>query len=310
MSLSSRAREISDEIVSFDPGTRVRAPVSKAVVLQRFREIGDYRAARVVEGIPTTPEGTLLPEAVDHLLIRAHCEMQRISEEFEHGARVAILLRALLDALRKQHAGQSYRIVDIGCGTGYVIRWLAAYGDLGPDVELLGVDFNPALVAEARRLTALESLQCSFEVADAFALEKPGAVYLSTGVLHHFRGDASLAAFFGQHEQPEAHAFLHFDFQPSFYAAPGSWLFHVLRVREPLARHDGVVSALRVHNGDSLLRAARAGAPGFVSGVYGARLFGTPIRRVFHTLVGVRPALVGDFRAALGPRARALEMVV
>src|SRR5205823_6005731 len=93
----------------------------------------------------------------------------------------------------------------------------------------------------------------------------------------------------------ESLAFAHFDFQPSVFAPLGSWLFHLVRMRLPLARHDGVASAVRAHRAGVLLGAARAAAPGFVTGMYGTRLGRLPVPRVMHTVVGVRPA----YRAAL-----------
>jgi hypothetical protein len=48
-------------------------------------------------------------------------------------------------------------------------------------------------------------------------------------VIHHFRGD-SLVKFLHRQDQPEIHAFLHYDFQPWFLAPVGSWFFHLLRM--------------------------------------------------------------------------------
>jgi SAM-dependent methyltransferase len=190
--------------------------------------------------------------------------------------------------------------VDIGCGTGYAVRWLAACGALGPEVRLLGVDFNRALIDEARRLAALERLDCRFESANAFALEEPATLFLSTGVVHHFRGEA-LAEFFRQHDRPETWGFAHFDFQPNVFARPGAWLFHYIRMREPLSRHDGVISARRAHTAATLLAAARQ--PAFACGMYGTRVWRLPVPRVFHTLLGLRREGLGALRQALGRRA-------
>lgn len=72
--------------------------------------------------------------------------MQSISEEFQHGRRVARLLQPILSALHEGRADRLIRIVDIGCGTGFVVRLLAANESLEGDVKLIGADFNVALV--------------------------------------------------------------------------------------------------------------------------------------------------------------------
>jgi SAM-dependent methyltransferase len=294
--------EISDEIVSYDPSTLARRGVRKGEVERLFESLGNRRAARIVRSLPER-DGLLDPDAVDRLLVTVHCEMQRMSEEFQHGRRVLELLKPMVEAVG---ADRRLRVVDLGCGTGYVMRWLAACGGLGDRVELIGADYNAALVGEARRLAREEGLDCSFVVANAFRLGEPADILLSTGVLHHFRGRA-LAELFRQHEASRAAGFLHFDFQPSPLAPLGSWLFHRIRMRQPLARHDGVLSAVRAHAGATLLAAAREGAPSFRASMYATRLWGTPIPRAFHAVVGARAGVWGRFVGALGGRAARLD---
>ena len=169
--MAERGEEISDLIVGFDPVTLARLPVHKKAVVDRFLSEGNRAAAKVVAALPEK-DGVLDPTAVDRLLIRVHCELQGLSEEFQHGARVAELLRPLLEALRLCKIPPPYRIVDVGCGPGFVVRWLAARGELGSDVELVGADYNVALVEEGRRLAALENLKVSFVVANAFRIDR------------------------------------------------------------------------------------------------------------------------------------------
>ncbi|HEU4594755.1 MAG TPA: class I SAM-dependent methyltransferase [Pyrinomonadaceae bacterium] len=299
--------EVSDAIISFDPETLERQPVLKSEVLREFAALGNETAVRIVERIPER-DGALDPNAVDRLLVTAHCEMQRISEEFQHGKRVANLLQPLLSAMREGGVGRPIRIVDIGCGTGFVVRWLAANEALGEDVELVGADFNVALIREAQRLAEIEKLPCAFVVANAFRLDHPATIYLSTGILHHFRGQG-LFELLRQHERAETCAFMHFDFHPSPMAPLGSWLFHAVRMREPLAKHDGVLSAVRAHKSRDLLETAKAAAPGFVSTIYGTRLWGLPIPRVFHSLVGVRPVYREGFLRHMGSRIASLGKI-
>ncbi|MBD0373554.1 MAG: class I SAM-dependent methyltransferase [Pyrinomonadaceae bacterium] len=299
--------EISDAIISFDTETLEREPVIKSRVISEFAALGNRQAVRIVERIPER-DGALDPDAVDKLLVTAHCEMQRISEEFQHGRRVAELLKPLLNALREHGVERPIRIVDIGCGTGFVLRWLAANAPLGDDVELIGADFNVALVREAQRLAEAENLTCSFVVANAFRLEHPATIYLSTGILHHFRGQG-LVELLRQHNRQETCAFVHFDFHASPLAPLGSWLFHAVRMREPLAKHDGVLSAVRAYKSRELLDAAKTAAPDFISTIYGTRLWGLPIPRVFHALVGIRPRYREAFLRYMGSRIASLGKI-
>jgi len=307
LSFQPHGREISDTIVSYDPDTLERHSVLKSEVLREFVAVGNRRAISIVERIPERDD-VLDPAVVDDLLVRTHCEMQRISEEFQHGMRVAELLKPLLQALRDKDIEKPMRIVDIGCGTGYVLRWLANTRALGEDVELIGADLNVALIREAQRLAAAEKLDCKFIIANAFRLDHAAHIYISTGILHHFR-DAALSELLEQHDRPDTCAFVHFDFHPSPFAPFGSWLFHAVRMREALAKHDGVLSAVRAHNSRLLLEAARSAAPDFVSAIYGTRLWGLPIPRVFHSLVGVRAKYRDRFLQNMGGRIASLGCI-
>jgi SAM-dependent methyltransferase len=134
------------------------------------------------------------------MMLTVHWEMQRLAEEFYHGHRVLRVLRATIGTLRSNGFAGPIRIVDVGCGIGYTIRWLAARTLLPQAaVELTGVDLNSALVKEANRLAAAEALPCRFFHGDAFSADLRGHIYISTGVLHHFRGE-DLVAFLRRHD--------------------------------------------------------------------------------------------------------------
>jgi SAM-dependent methyltransferase len=290
--------EISDAVVSFDSETLERKPVFKADLLQLFASTGNRTAIQIIKSIPEL-EGVLDEKFVDGLLITAHCEMQRISEEFQHSRRVAGMLKPLIKTLRDSGFSEKIRIVDIGCGTGFVLRWLTAHKIFGGDVEFIGTDFNAALIEEANRLAEAENLDCKFIVANAFRLNQPAHIYLSTGILHHFRGD-ELSKLFEQQNRTETFAFVHYDFYSSPIAPFGSWLFHAVRMRQPLARHDGVLSAIRAYKSQELLEKARAATPDFCCAIFGIKLWVLPIPRVFHSLVGVRREFRNDFLKNLG----------
>lgn len=300
----SELLEISDLIVDFDIETLERLPVQKEHAVSKLRANGQHVAANIIQEMPDA-DGVLDQDYADELLIRVHCEMQRLSEEFQHGRRVLQLLQPMLQALAEQGVPPPYRVADIGCGTGYVVRWLAMHlEEFEQDVQLIGVDFNRALIGEAQRLAAQENLPCRFEVCNAFNMSEPATLFTSTGVVHHFRGQG-LVEFFKQHDQSSTLGFAHFDFQPTLFATPGAWLFHYIRMREPLSKHDGVISARRAHHADVLVNAARHTS--FQCGMYSRWIYGLPLPRVFQTVVGIRPQLVESFRKALGSRVGRLE---
>ena len=292
--------EISDLIVAYDPETLARVPVRRDEVVERFRALGCRGAARQVARIPAR-EGVLDPAAVDALLVEAHLELQRLNEEFLIGHRVLEVLRPALAVLRAAGARPPLRVVDVGCGLGYISRWLAACGELGADVELVGCDYNAALIAQARALAEREGLRCRFVVGNAFTLAEPGAIFTSTGVLHHFREEC-LEAFFAR--QRSARAFFHFDIERSWLAPIGAWLFHQARMRSALARNDGVRSALRAHGRGELLAAARAGAPELRTALFRVASPLLPIVRTLRPIVGVEQALWEPWLDALGSRRR------
>lgn len=297
--------EITDLIVRHDPCTLERLPVRKQDVLDVFAKFQNRQALRAIEELPAS--GGLLDACeIDRLLVTIHWEMQRLGEEFYHGPRVYEVVRVVISAIRANGFRGPLRVVDVGCGIGYTLRWLAGRTSLASEnVQLTGVDLNSALIQEANRLSAAENLPCCFQHGDAFSPDHSGHIYLSTGVIHHFR-DEALLEFLRRHQQPETRAFLHFDFQPWFLAPYGSWFFHVLRMRTRIARHDGVLSAARAHTAETLVQAARTAAPEFASGIYGAKIWNTPAPRVFHTLIGVRRPLLPKLKLRFGRRASRL----
>lgn len=292
-------------VIDYEPGTSRRRPVRKERALERLRVGGaSRRALGLVEAMPEV-NGVLDPGAVDAILLRSHAEMQRLWEELLHGPRVARVVKALLIAAKAGGAGKPLRVVDVGCGTGYVIRWLALHGGFSDDVQLVGTDYNVALVNAARQLAEADGARCTFVAEDAFHLSEHAHVFISSGLLHHLRG-AALDAFFGHQAVHAPTGFVHFDVQQSWAAPIGSWLFHKARMREPVAQHDGTLSAVRAHPTHRLLGAARTGGPGYSVAQLNRRLPGFPMLRALHAIVGIRPGLRDTFVSRLGSWKRTL----
>lgn len=300
--------EITDLIIRHDPQTLARLPIRKQDVLEVFSRFGNRQALRAVAALPEKNDA-LDAHEIDALFLTVHWEMQRLAEEFFHGRRVWELLQCVIASMRQVGLRETIRVADVGCGIGYTTRWLAANVPLREwDIEVVGLDLNSTLIKEASRLAVAERLPCRFIHGDAFSGTYRGHIILSTGVIHHFRGEA-LLEFLRRHEQPETRAFLHFDFRPWFMAPIGSWFFHQLRMRTAIARHDGVLSAARAHDRPTLTNAARKAAPGFASGMFGDTIWNTPVPRVFNTLIGLRRLLVAELRHQLGRHAMRLGEV-
>lgn len=282
--------EITDLLWPVDAAGE-RLPVAKAEVLARLAAAGQRRAVRIVARMPAA-DGLLEASYVDALGLRVHCELQRLSEELQMGRRVAALLLPIINSLRDSARGEPIRVVDVGCGLGYVVRWLAATSALGDGVELVGVDLNSALIGQAARLANRESLSCRFVRGDALelgvAVERGDrTVVMSTGLLHHLPGP-ELMDFFGAHDRLEAAAFAHWDIAPCAFATLGAWMLHQTRMREPVSRHDGVLSARRAHPAPVLKAAAEAGAPGYAVRVIEEAHWWSGAVDVLRPVVGIR----------------------
>lgn len=171
--MALRPLEITDLLWSM-AADGAPVPVVKADVLERLRALGQRRAARIVSAMPAV-DGILDRGYVDALGVRVHCELQRLGEELQLPRRIAAVLAPIVERVRRHRRGDGpVRVVDVGCGLGFVVRAMATSSALGPDVELVGADLNPVLVAEARQLARREGLTCRFEQGDAF---EPGRRY-------------------------------------------------------------------------------------------------------------------------------------
>ena len=295
--------ELSDLIIDYDAETGQRRPVRVDDVVALLEGAGHWRSVRLARRLPTRGE-FFDEDGVDGILLRSHLELQRLAEEIRLGQHVARLLLALRNTLDVER----FVVVDVGCGLGYVIRHLAESGALGPEAELIGVDYNRSLLGAAQRLAELESLPCRFIRGNAFDLDLDATVFISSGVIHHFAA-TELADFFARQRAVGAQAVMHFDVAPSRLSPIGAWLFHWARMREPLARHDGVRSALRAHLDDTLVGAIRDGVPEWTPMLFDATTDRPPWLNVMRPIIGMDPAKVERFRDQLGPLGDRLRVV-
>ncbi|MBR9915469.1 MAG: methyltransferase domain-containing protein [Algicola sp.] len=99
-----------------------------------------------------------------------------------------------LKILLKNHPKElPVTIVDVGCGSGDILREIAKYGKRhGYQFQLLGIDANPYTVAYAKRQSeAFDTI--TFETIDVFSEDFNALQYdvvLATLFLHHFDKEA------------------------------------------------------------------------------------------------------------------------
>jgi SAM-dependent methyltransferase len=106
----------------------------------------------------------------------------------EHYARAfgPLTRRAAVSLLDAAAVGPRTRLLDVACGPGFVSALAAVRGAL-----IVGIDFSPAMIAQARRIPGPD-----FRVGDAEALDLPresfDAVVMNFGLLHLARPEAAI----------------------------------------------------------------------------------------------------------------------
>ncbi|WP_426574570.1 methyltransferase domain-containing protein [Aquihabitans sp. McL0605] len=259
-----------------------RPAVSRQAAIRSCELAGDAWAARLVTQVPGG--ATLDPVAIDRLEVEVHREIARLSRVTANHRRMRWLLAPVVDGIRQTDRSAPIRIVDLGCGDGDLVRSLARR-PMGADLELVGIDLNPMLVDRARSLAAAEGLACRFEVGDARAPRDDATILTSTALLHHLRGP-DLDALFAAQSAGSAEACVHLDLRPDRHAVAAVAAAHLVLMRSPVSRHDGVRSAQRAHPIEELIRAAR-GAEGFAFRTRVLSRF-DPLCSMLNVLVGVR----------------------
>jgi len=85
-----------------------------------------------------------------------------------------------------EQAGQIHsKVLDIGCGTGEHTILLTRLG-----YDVLGVDFSPHAIQQARANAKRKGVDARFEVADAMNLGEPGYQTIVDSALFHIFDDA------------------------------------------------------------------------------------------------------------------------
>lgn len=254
--------EVLDVLWECDGDSGARLPVNRADAVAKLRANGQDNAAALVARLPHA-DGVIDAAAVDQVFLSIHYELARLSEFLHVPHQMAAVLRPLIAKVREQTGRQEVVVIDVGCGIGLNLRYMAAHTMLGESVSYRGVDLNELLIGAARSLAQVEHIPVTFSVGNAFRMKSAIAspestIVVSQGVLHHVAPHA-LATFFSHHEELGVAAFAHFDVNPGFWSNFGGWVLHQVRMREAISRHDGALSMARAFAASTLLTQAQAG---------------------------------------------------
>ena len=158
----------------------------------------------------------------------------------------AITLNGIKKLLKGHSKKKELTIVDIGCGSGDMLRQVARYGKKeGYIFKLIGVDANKCIIDHAEKIS-LEYPEISYLHQDIFSEEFKESSYdivLATLFLHHFKED-ELVILLNQIQQKSRVGIVVNDLHRHALAY---YLFKLLSVviKNEMVKQDGLTSILR-----------------------------------------------------------------
>jgi len=151
---------------------------------------------------------------------------------------------AFSDEIHGYSSSKDLRVLDVGCGNGYVLAQYAKYG-----ANVSGVDLTQTALDLSQKRFALAGLQGDFRLTDGNALPFDDAVFdiaCSMGVLHHIADPRPMIAEMRRVLKPGGRLILMLYYW-------GSWKYHVVfRVKRLLdSRYRGLSQqqALNMNDG-------------------------------------------------------------
>jgi SAM-dependent methyltransferase len=96
-----------------------------------------------------------------HLRDRCRWERRWLNPEFSPFWKTDEPQKEIVDVVESGWFPKNQPVIDLGCGSGEICRWLAGQG-----FAVLGLDYSRAAIASARRLSAGRPKTLTFEIAD------------------------------------------------------------------------------------------------------------------------------------------------
>jgi 2-polyprenyl-3-methyl-5-hydroxy-6-metoxy-1,4-benzoquinol methylase len=144
-------------------------------------------------------------------------------------------------------------IVDVGCGSGDILRIIRRRIRNAKDAKLIGIDANPNIVAYAKAHTSDNGIE--FRAIDIFSPEFRNLEFdILTGTLffHHFT-DYQLAEFLGWASSRARIGVVINDIHRHWFAYHSIKLLTAAFSRSEMVRHDAAVSVMRAFKKEELI---------------------------------------------------------
>lgn len=158
-----------------------------------------------------------------------------------------ITIKALEKMILSHPDKKQWKIVDVGCGDGEVLRQIVAYfKNTAHNIEFLGVDINDKSIDRAREKSAgIDNLHFSTQnilTMDASTFD--GDVILCTLTMHHF-SDEQLLLFMEKFMKLADIGIIVNDLERSMIAYRLFQLFSGIFMKSKIAKYDGKISIAR-----------------------------------------------------------------
>ncbi|MEO6091486.1 MAG: methyltransferase domain-containing protein [Novosphingobium sp.] len=152
---------------------------------------------------------------------------------------------AFIDAaLRATPANATLTVLDVGYGAGDMLRAVRRLCDRrGRTARLIGIDLNPRSEPVARATTPA-AMHIEYRTGDAFALDEPLDLVISSLVTHHME-DAEILRFLGWMEERARLGWLVNDLHRHWVSYQGFRLLTSAMRWHRFVPHDGLISIAR-----------------------------------------------------------------
>lgn len=154
--------------------------------------------------------------------------------------------------------GDRLRVLDLATGSADIPRLVAEQArQVGAEVEITAVDFQPATVEAARELSAgYPEITCICADVLTFSADEPFDLVICSLALHHFSEDDAIRLLRRCREFSRRYVLVS-DLRRGILAGWGVYLLTALIFRDRMTREDGRLSAARAFSYEEMRELAR-----------------------------------------------------